>query len=352
MKAGKTTSSASTSQPARSRPSSVVRRHVTAFGSHRGARSSLGMTGVSLNRSTGVFSGGTGASLAVVRPAMGRLSFEGFAVYGNGVVYYGDEKAAGAGNPAGGYFKFVPSTLRALNAAPITQLSQSPLASGKVYGFQTLQRGYGESYGVGRWVEVTATFDIDPSPTVVDLDLRKAAVDLKFSAYYRPEDIDIDRGAEAQGLVRWCGNDTGREQDLYFGETVCFSDGTIAAAGTNTATPAMQPFVIGTTDLAMMDNMAFQPSRGNWLIHEDGETTYTDPLTGAAVVHNNDLWMCLPDGGDADSLSDGCVRIASLNDLTAEWTGGIFDATGTRFFVSVQHPKTGHAVVLEITGWK
>ena len=69
-------------------------------------------------------------------------------------------------------------------------------------------------------------------------------------------------------------------------------------------------------------------------------------------MHNNDLWMCLPDGDDADRLSDGCVRIATLNDLSAEWTGGIFDATGTRLFVVVQHPKTGHAVILEITGWK
>jgi len=102
----------------------------------------------------------------------------------------------------------------------------------------------------------------------------------------------------------------------------------------------------------MMDNMAYQPIRGNWLIHEDGETSYTDPVTGETRVHNNDLWMCLPDGDDADTLSDGCVRIATLNDLSAEWTGGIFDAAGERLFVSVQHPKTGHAIVLEITGWK
>ena len=46
------------------------------------------------------------------------------------------------------------------------------------------------------------------------------------------------------------------------------------------------------------------------------------------------------------------LRIATLNDLTAEWTGGIFDASGTRFFVSVQHNVTGHGVVLEIAGWK
>jgi len=46
------------------------------------------------------------------------------------------------------------------------------------------------------------------------------------------------------------------------------------------------------------------------------------------------------------------VRVATLNDLTAEWTGGIFDATGTNFYVSVQHNISGKATVIDITGWK
>ena len=54
----------------------------------------------------------------------------------------------------------------------------------------------------------------------------------------------------------------------------------------------------------------------------------------------------------------GGERAAPVNDFTAnagegaEWTGGIFDATGTRFFVSVQHNVSGHGVVLEVTGWR
>jgi secreted PhoX family phosphatase len=36
----------------------------------------------------------------------------------------------------------------------------------------------------------------------------------------------------------------------------------------------------------------------------------------------------------------------------AEWTGGIFDASGTRFFVSIQHNVTGTGTILEIDGWK
>jgi secreted PhoX family phosphatase len=92
----------------------------------------------------------------------------------------------------------------------------------------------------------------------------------------------------------------------------------------------------------MMDNLAFQRGTGNWLIQEDG-----DQLTG-----NNDVWACMDDGQDADLLSDSCIRIATLNDLAAEWTGGVFTSDGKRLLISVQHNVTGTGVVLEITGWK
>jgi secreted PhoX family phosphatase len=95
----------------------------------------------------------------------------------------------------------------------------------------------------------------------------------------------------------------------------------------------------------MPDNIAYQPGRGNWIIHEDGDTGFERP-------HNNDLWSCLDDGRDDNLQSDGCLRIATLNDLTAEWTGGFFDPSGRHFYVSIQHNKTGFGVVLDITGWR
>jgi len=94
----------------------------------------------------------------------------------------------------------------------------------------------------------------------------------------------------------------------------------------------------------MMDNIAYQPGRGNWIIHEDGD--------GPEVGRNNDLWACVDDGDDDDELSDGCVRVGTLNDLTAEWTGGFFTRFGDHFIVSVQHNATGHGVILDITGWR
>ncbi len=145
--------------------------------------------------------------------------------------------------------------------------------------------------------------------------------------------------------MRFCGNNTGNEsQDHLWGESICVTDGTLATATANTATPEVQYLVIGSPELAMMDNLAYQPKRGNWIIHEDGD--------GPSVGRNNDLWSCLDDADDADMLSDGCVRIGTLNDLTAEWTGGIFDGSGNHFYVSVQHNISGHGVILDITGWR
>jgi len=303
----------------------------------------LQTTGVSFNRVTGVSSGGTGAANVVTRPAVGRLAFEGIALYPNGVMYYGDENRPLTGTAGGAYFKFIP-TVAWLGGAPITNLAQSPLASGKVYGLRLGKRsgntdyGQGSNTGLGTWIEIPAA--ANPATR-----LRTEAATFKLTGYYRPEDIDIDLKALAKGNVRFCGVNTGNEgENRNWGEVICFTDGTLDQALANSAIPETQIFVVATPEQAMMDNVAYQPGRGNWIFHEDGD--------GAEVGRNNDLWSCLEDGDDDDRLSDGCVRIGTLNDLNAEWTGGIFDATGGRFFVSVQHNVTGHGVILEITGWQ
>jgi hypothetical protein len=298
----------------------------------------LHTTEVVFDRVAGTFSGADAAHVAR-RAAVGRLAFEGIALYPNGLMYYGDENRPFQGTAGGAYFKFVPATPWAGGA--ITALDQSPLTAGQVYGLRLGKRsgntdyGQGSNTGLGTWVLIT------PS---VDADLRSAAATLKLTGYYRPEDIDIDREALGQQKVRFCGNNTGNEaQDHNWGETVCITDGTLGEATAGTAVPEVQYLVIGTPELAMMDNMAYQPGRGNWILHEDGD--------GPDVGRNNDLWSCLDDGKDDDSLSDGCVRVGTLNDLEAEWTGGIFDTSGRNFYVSVQHNVTGHGVVLRITGW-
>ena len=299
----------------------------------------LNTTGVTLNRATGTFSGGTGAANLVARPALGRNSFEGLGIYASGVTYYGDENRPGGGVGGGAYFKFIPATLRDPNAGPVTSLSQSPYAAGSVFGLRVgaSDFGQGTETGQGAWV---------PIPAAPDPDLRAQAAALHLTGYYRPEDIDIDRGAEAKGNVRFCGNNTGNDGELNWGETICILDGTLQQAAANSGVPEVQRFVQGSPEITMPDNIAYQPGRGNWIVHEDADT---NPAQGPK---NDDLWACLPDGGDPDLQSDGCVRVATLNDTNAEWTGGIFDASGKHFYVSVQHNVTGAGTILDITGWK
>lgn len=295
----------------------------------------LSTTGVIFNRTTGVSSD---PAHVVSRPSPGRLSWEGIALYPNGVMYYGDENRPLNGAPGGAYFKFVPTTLWNGQQG----LANSPLSAGSVVGLRLGKRSGNTDYGqasetgLGTWVPVTST---------PNTNLRAAAATLKLTGYYRPEDFEIDPAALAENNVRFCANNTGNEsQNRNWGQTICVTDGTIAQSAANTAVPEVQFFVIGTWDLAMMDNIAYQPGRGNWILHEDGD--------GPEVGRNNDLWSCLEDGEDADTLSDGCVRIATANDLNMEFTGGVFDKYGAHFYVSVQHNVTGHGVVLDITGWR
>jgi hypothetical protein len=97
----------------------------------------LHTTGVSLDRATGTFSGGSGAANLTARPALGRLSFEGLAIYPSGVTYFGDENRPAQGVGGGAYFKFIPASLRDPGAGAITTLADSPCASpGNIYGLR------------------------------------------------------------------------------------------------------------------------------------------------------------------------------------------------------------------------
>jgi len=302
-------------------------------------------TGVTLDRTTGVFSGGTGAQNLQTLTAIGRNGWEGFGILPNGVTLAsGDDTSVGPSNggPADAYFKFVPEHLWTPGDPPITDLSHSPFNSGSWYGLRASNGGsnygQGREFGDAHWITL---------PGGNDPDLPAQGLAAGLTGYYRPEDGDLDGGALSQGLVRFCSNDTGDETTHLFGQTVCISDGTISQSATNSGPTQIQPFVFGGTSqgINMPDNIGYQPGRGNWVINEDAETTFESS-------HNNDIWDCLPDGQDQDLLSDGCVRVATLNDLTAEWTGGIFDASGKNYYVSVQHNISGEGTIIDITGWK
>ena len=295
----------------------------------------LTVVGATINNATGV------TSTPKIRRvnALGFLSYEGLGILPNGVTYYGDELSSSNGAAGGAYYKFVPTTPWA-GGPPITSLDQSPYASGTVYGLRVGQGsnfGQGFSYGIGTWQLLTST----PGQQ-----LRPLATTAKLTGYYRPEDLSLDEAALAAGNVRFCGNDTGRDAARYWGETICITDGTVAGATSQASGPQVQLLVQGSSQLNMADNIAYQASRGNWIIEEDGSTG--DFIDGS---RNNDIWDCLDDGGDDNTLSDGCVRIATLNDLDAESTGGFFDSTGKHYYVSIQHNSSGFGTILDITGW-
>jgi hypothetical protein len=295
----------------------------------------LSVVGATINNVTGVSSS---PNIRRVN-ALGFLSFEGLGILSNGVTYYGDELSASNGAPAGAYYKFVPTTPWAGGAA-ITSLDQSPYASGTVYGLRIGQGsnfGPGFSYGSSTWQLLTSTSGQQ---------LRPLATTAKLTGYYRPEDLSLDEAAIAAGKVRFCGNNTGRDAARYWGETICITDGTVVGATSQNSGPQVQLFVQGSPELNMPDNIAYQASRQNWILEEDGSTG--DFIDGA---RNDDIWDCLRDGTDDDTLSDGCVRIASLNDLDAESTGGFFDSTGQHYYVSIQHNSSGFGTILDITGW-
>jgi hypothetical protein len=304
----------------------------------------------------------------VKRQAVGALSFESFAIRNDGTTIYGDELAPSNGNAGGAIFKFVPAVpYSGTGMPPITMASLSPLASGAIYGLRvaaangSTNYGQGAEVGNGNWVAVTAVAD-----GAGNIALRAAAAAQKFTGWYRPEDMDVDPIAAENGVFRACWANTGRqdfaggsavETSAVHGEVMCLVEAPMASATTGFV-PIVSRFVIGSQQAAMFDNVAFQPHTGNLVVLEDGPTSIITK-SGATELRGNDLWICLPDGGDDDTLTDGCVRFASIKDTTAEPTGFIFYGSGESALVNIQHRavndaagNTNHGALVKISGFK
>jgi secreted PhoX family phosphatase len=306
----------------------------------------------------------------VKRQAVGSLSFESFAIRDDGTMIYGDELAPSGGRSGGGIYKFVPSIPYAGNGV-VTVPAQSPFAAGTIYGLHVGRAnnssnwGQGAETGKGRWTQVDLTIPgvLQPDGDII---LDTAQATQLFTGFYRPEDMDIDPIAEAKGVFRACWANTGRwnnafgsdiENGAVNSEVMCLVEETNPSAPTGT-TPVVSRFVPGSPTRQMYDNVAFQPHTGNLVILEDGPTNV---VTGAAPgvvseTRGNDIWICLPDGDDDDSQTDGCVRMASLRDTSSEPTGFIFLGSGESAFVSLQHRAVDEAnnrgSLLKISGFK
>ena len=257
------------------------------------------LEGTTVDRNTQVFTPPTSKIKRI--DAFGFTSYEGLAILRNGVTYYGSEQTADAGSPAGAFYKFVPTlsaTTWTPGIPPITSLSQSPYASGKVFALRvgtTALNGQGFQYGTGSWQEL-----VGASGTA----LRPLALAVKATGYYRPEDLDIDQAALAAGNVRFCGNNTGRDSARYWGETICFTDGTVAGVGRRHHAAGAAP----RSGLAG-DQHARQhrlPAGPRELDRPRGRLHRYHRRASVRTTTSGTASRTAP---DTDTLSDGCIRI-------------------------------------------
>lgn len=302
-------------------------------------------------------------SRVVKRKAVGNVSWEGIVILENGTMYFGDEKRPGNGKAGGGIYKFVPATVYTPSMGIITDPHLSPFASGNNYGMRLGTRsgntdyGQGSETGKGIWLAINAASYSDASGNI---NLGTAQNALGLTGYYRPEDMDRDPLAVNNGLVRNCWANTGRitnavssdiENGHNYGEIMCLSDVAETSATTGFA-PVVTRFVTGDRDMNQFDNVAFQPYSGVLYTQEDSETKALNADGTVKELRGTDIWACLPDGKDRDVQSDGCIRVVSVKDTDAEATGLIFDASGTRAYLNIQHRSTGKGALLRIEGFK
>jgi hypothetical protein len=257
----------------------------------------------------------------VKRTALPKMAWEGIGITPEGVVYAGDELRPGTPVNAdgGAMFKFVPAIPRTISG-PIGSLSESPLTAGNVYALQvscqstSQQFGQGCEIGNGAWISVSAA------------NARTDANTAGATGYYRPEDLERDPDFAGPG-TRFCWTDTGIEEGGNYGEVLCAVDSVPLAADPTQRTVVVNRFVEGDPDMNQPDNFAFQPKTGNHYVIEDHP--------------NGDIFACLPDGADRDIKTDGCVKILSVKDTSAEPTGFKFSADGRTAYLSIQHSNDG-----------
>ena len=271
-----------------------------------------------VNRETGEMSV---PDQVIRRDALPTLAWEGLSILNTGVVIAGDELRPGNmvnGTPGGAIYKFVPD--KAAMVGRVRSLSESPLVSGQVYALrvdcqadthrQFPQYGQGCEVGNASWVMVKAAT------------ARADAKAVGATGYYRPEDLETDPLYTGTG-VRFCWTNTGNKFAANYGEVMCAIDSAPVSAQSKQASVTVQRFIEGDREFNSVDNLAFQPLTGNLYVLEDAT--------------HGEIYACLPDGGDRDLKSDGCIRILAVKDASAEPTGFAFSADGKTAYLSIQH---------------
>ncbi len=296
-----------------------------------------------VNRATGET---TDSAHIAKRTALPVIAWEGIAILPSGVIIAGDELRPGTDVPdsdGGAIFKFIPSTPFSGSSA-VTTLNESPLTAGSVYAMQVScqpdiqQFGQGCEVGHAAWVPVTAAT------------ARSDADSAGATGGYRPEDLHQDpayRNRDIPEAVRVCWTDTGNEEAFNYAEVVCAVETSPLTAVVDDRTVVVNRFIEGDTTFNSFDNLDFQPRTGILYVIEDHP--------------NGDIYACLRDGKDRDLKSDGCVKLLSVKDSSAEPTGFIFAPDGRTAYLSIQHSDDTNVPmvddyntddVLQITGFQ
>ena len=267
----------------------------------------------------------------VKRTALPCMAWEGLIILASGVVIGGDELRPGTGTAdadGGAIFKFIPTEPRTSGPiipggsddASISSLDESPLKDGTTHALQVSCNGDNQQFGQGCEVGLAAWIPVTAVLARADADANGA------TGYYRPEDLERDpvySDDDNPLAIRFCWTNTQSESAMSFGEVMCAIDAEPLVATPAERTAVVYRFVEGDQDFNSFDNLAFQPKTGNLYVVEDHD--------------NGDIFACLPDGADRDIKSDGCVKVISVKDSSAEPTGFIFHPSGTTAYLSIQH---------------
>ncbi len=272
---------------------------------------------------------GNPSKRVVRRDALPTMSWEGIHITSEGVVYAGDELRPGTGTDdadGGALYKFIPNNFH--TGGRIKNLNDSPLTAGSVYAAQVSCRDSGQQYGQGCEVGNGAWVSVNAASARFDADANGA------TGYYRPEDMDPDPKFEGPG-VKVCWANTQNRSAQLFGEIQCIVDLKPMEASDD-RTIVINRLVEGDRDFNAFDNVAFQPHTGNLYVIEDNP--------------NGDIFACLPDGKDRNIKSDGCVKILSVKDSSAEPTGFKFDASGETAYLAIQHSDDTNMPLVDTNG--
>ena len=272
---------------------------------------------------------GNPSKKVVRRDALPKMAWEGIHITDEGVLYAGDELRPGTGtedSDGGALYKFIPNNLH--DGGRIKNLNDSPFTAGSVYAAQMScrddrqQYGQGCEVGNGAWVHVNAA------------DARFEANANGATGYYRPEDLGPDPKYKGPG-VKICWANTQNRSASLFGEIQCAIDLEPTEASDD-RTIVINRFVEGDSDFNAFDNVAFQPKTGILYVIEDNP--------------NGDIFACLPDKKDRNIKSDGCVKILSVRDSSAEPTGFKFDKSGEVAYFAIQHSDDTNMPLVDTDG--